>query len=116
MELFGKEAMKMIYKYPLAIVDDQTITMPEGVHLLTVQEQNGALCLWAMVNPEARPREVRLRVIGTGHPIPDGLEGYSWLATAQTAGGRLVWHVFVDINVYADSETQREDTLSERKP
>ena len=90
--------MEVIWKYGLPIVDRQTLTMPVSAEILSVQEQAGGLQLWAVVVPEEKRREQRvIEIVGTGNPMPDviaeGLSRYH-LATVQTAGGSLVWHVF----------------------
>ena len=83
--------MKQIWRFPLGIVDAQNVDMPEGARILTVQQQGACLCLWAIVDPDAAPRPRRILIAGTGHPCFDGLR---YISTAQTAAGRLVWHVF----------------------
>jgi hypothetical protein len=42
--------MKTIYKYQLAQKDYQTLILPVGAEILTVQEQiTSGLCIWAIV-------------------------------------------------------------------
>lgn len=48
--------MKKIYKYAIEITDDQDIVMPVGAKILTVQNQNGVPCIWAMVDPNSEKR------------------------------------------------------------
>lgn len=84
--------MSTIWKYPLEITDRQTLTMPAGAHLLTVQHQHGHLTLWAEVDPAAEPEDRTIAIVGTGNPMPSGTTAY--LATAQAWVGHLVWHVF----------------------
>ena len=82
-----------IWKFNLEITDEQVLEMPVGSRLLKVDMQQEVPCLWAAVNPEAQKQPVKIRVIGTGHQIPD----YKYLThidTFQMAGGSLVWHVF----------------------
>ncbi len=82
--------MRTIWKFPLKIVDRQTVSMPEHAQVLTVQFQDRELCLWAVVSPEARPVPRVFEILGTGHPLPE--ERRNYLCTAQW--GVLVWHVF----------------------
>jgi hypothetical protein len=86
---------KRIYKYELAITDTQTIAMPEGAEILTVQAQRGTPCLWALVNPELPATERRIETFGTGHPVlsDTGVER-RYVGTYQISGGSLVFHVF----------------------
>lgn len=82
-----------IWKFPLAIADEQIIEWPEINRPLAVQVQNGTPCLWLLVDPEARKIRVRVRIFGTGHPgiIPSDL----YVGTFQIHGGNLVFHVFL---------------------
>lgn len=76
-----------VYKYELAITDDQEIEMPQGAELLYVAMQYGKLQLWARVFPDSRIVRRRFRVAGTGHPDARG-------RYVGTILGQLVWHVF----------------------
>lgn len=51
----------VIWKVELAITDMQTVSMPDGAKLLSVANQNGNLCLWAMV--DQRPRNARRGIL-----------------------------------------------------
>lgn len=84
--------MRTIYKYPLRIVDEQTVRMPIGAELLSVQMQNGLPCLWATVDPDLGERSRRILIRGTGHPLT-GQEGRH-ISTFQMQGGALVFHAF----------------------
>lgn len=86
-----------IWKFPLTVTDYQTLTMPEGAEILSVQDQDGALCLWALVDPQAPMVERLIEVFGTGHPIPTNM-GISRNYLASVQQGRFVWHVFERIN------------------
>jgi len=81
-----------IWKFPLAITDRQTVTMPEGARILNAQMQGQTLCLWALVNPAAPGKDREIEVLGTGNPAPD--ENRCYISTTQMHGGALVWHVF----------------------
>ncbi len=84
--------MTTIYKYPLEITDIQSIKLPEGYEILSVQFQWDQLCLWALVNPSANPILTTIEIIGTGHLMSQAHRQF--LGTAQQFGGQLVWHVF----------------------
>jgi len=80
--------MRTIHKYQIHIADHQTVSMPTGATLLTVQMQHGQPCLWAEVDT-SRPEEyVPISMCGTGHPIPAG----RYIGTVQLDG--FVWHYF----------------------
>lgn len=84
--------MPRIYKYPLQIVDQQTIKMPAGAVPLSVQFQGDDLVLWAKVDPDGPESARCFRIIGTGNPF-EGNPGI-FLGTAQEPRRPLVWHVF----------------------
>ena len=86
---------KNIYKYPLDLKPRQTIKVPEIFDPLAVQLQNGAICLWARVDPESRPREIEIIMHGTGTGLEEELQGADCrhLGTVQT--GQWVWHFFM---------------------
>jgi hypothetical protein len=82
--------MKTIYKYTLKMTDSQTISMPIGAKILSVQNQNHTVTLWAEVE-DALPTEDRIFfVVGTGMPIPSNPLNY--IGTVQTYA--FVWHIF----------------------
>lgn len=83
-----------IWKFKLEIEDEQTVMMPMQAKVLSVAEQGGDLCLWAMVDPINRVEPRRVRIVGTGHEM-FWSEG-KFVGTVLTEGGRLVWHVFVE--------------------
>jgi len=84
--------MITVHKFPLQLDDLQTVDLPAGAVVLTVQVQYEALALWARVDTD-QPTERRLiRLVGTGNPIPPGTGAY--LGTVQMHGGRLVLHAF----------------------
>ncbi len=94
---------RTIYKYPLGSsapfghsVSAQTpftLNMPAGAIVLTVQEQNGEACVWALVNPnnDIQPREFYLA--GTARAC-DAVDGATYIDTFQLQSGELVWHLF----------------------
>ena len=87
----------VIWKFNLKITDRQTVEMPFGANILSVQEQSGTLHLWAIVNPYAEQERRLIEIVGTGNPMADvdkeDLARFH-IATVQTRGGALVWHVF----------------------
>lgn len=94
---------KQIWKYALGMHDLQEVAMPRGAAILSVAEQNGHLCLWAMVDADA-PRENRMiAIVGTGNPIPsvDGLE-LRFIGTSVIPP--FVWHVFELVQFRVEKE------------
>lgn len=87
--------MQTIYKYPLEVADQQTISLPKKSKILTVQNQKGIPCLWALVDPNELEFEERIILTyGTGHKIEFSEDDISYIETYQLAGGDLVFHVF----------------------
>ena len=85
--------MKTIWKYELRAAGEQIIVMPEHARILSVQSQNDAACLWAIVESTNRKVRRTFRIHGTGHPI-DYHGDYPHVGTFQLHGGSLVFHVF----------------------
>ena len=83
--------MKSIWKYELKVLPEQSIEMPFGSRILTVQVQYDVPCLWALVDPLLRLVTKSICIRGTGHEHND-LGKY--IGTFQQQNGSLVWHVF----------------------
>lgn len=86
--------MNTIYKYPLDVLQVQTLRVPLTWEPLSVHVQNGAICIWALVDTRSQlDREVRVSVFGTGNAIQD--DPGQFLGTVLLDAGSLVFHVFV---------------------
>lgn len=84
-----------IFKYALSFsgMYADKIDIKKDATPLTVQMQNGEVCLWALVNDQNEDEAWEIEVYGTGHSIED--QGHlSYLGTAQDHGGALVLHFF----------------------
>jgi len=83
----------VVYKYNLEITDTQTLHLPKNVDILSVENQNGYLVLYALVNEQEKIFEyVDISVIGTGHQI--SFTTYTFIGTVSFSGGTLMFHVF----------------------
>lgn len=99
MEIYKKEitqyinSMKQtVYKYPIEITDYQDVTLPKGAKILCIKNQNGIICIWALVNKDENETEtIKLRCAGTGHLIEEDVE---YIDTVFVCGGNLVFHFF----------------------
>lgn len=89
--------MKTIWKYHIPISGLIPVEMPKGAKFLTVQVQNEAACVWALVSPSADNETRYLEVHGTGTPIHGdmGIER-KYIGTFQQPP--FVWHLFERIN------------------
>lgn len=83
--------MGTVWKFDLPEMTNH-VQIPKGARVLSVQMQRGELRLWAAVDP-GNPNEQRTFVIfPTGGDGPTPRDAY--IATVQTHGESLVWHVF----------------------
>ena len=91
--------MITIWKFPLATVGEQVISIPHGFNILTVREQNNAPVLWASVDDrETSKANIKILTYGTGAPIPQGQEGV-YVGTYMLDDGEFVGHVFYGYSV-----------------
>ncbi|MDD1539422.1 hypothetical protein JSO63_02710 [Riemerella anatipestifer] len=88
---------KVIYKYPLQVEDEQIISMPKGAEILTVQEQQGKPCLWALANPQAKKEEVKLVMVGTGDIF--NTQNIRYIGTCQLINRLFPVHIFIQENL-----------------
>jgi hypothetical protein len=80
-----------IWKYNLAILDEQVVKLPIHSVPLSVGEQNEALYVWIRVDSDFKETDFTFSIRGTGHRLT-GNEG-DFLGTVVMSYG-LVWHVF----------------------
>lgn len=86
--------MNKIYKYPIQIVEEQTLTVPACADFFHVGlDPLGEPCMWAVVNTKAKLTKINIRVIGTGSTVPDD-DAYMYLGSF--VHGPFMWHVFFD--------------------
>lgn len=85
--------MRQIWKFPLQETDTQTLEIPQGYEVLSVDVQQGTPCLWVSVIPANPKTDVVVHTVGTGHAyhLPD----QKFIGTYFMHGGALVWHVFI---------------------
>ena len=96
--------MKTIYKYQIEITDLQTLHLPVDSEILSVKEQDGVLCVWALhrkqdhsPNGSVTFRPISIRIVGTGHDIDFtiSLHHFNFIETVMMRNG-LVFHVFAN--------------------
>lgn len=91
--------MAVILKYPLNIAVEQTIHVPTGAYILSVEVQNDKLCMWALCEDAAfrQTKPVEVMMIMTGMPgVPeDILTTHHFMGTKLLSNGGFVAHVFV---------------------
>jgi len=89
---------KQIWKFSLG-EGSNTISMPKGAEILTVQTQQLIPVIWALVDPSAEKEERHFEVFATGENIhcDMGVER-KYINTFQIADGVLIYHLFERIN------------------
>lgn len=86
---------KTIWKYPIEYTDDLAIEMPIGAEILSIQNHNDRLCIWAFVDPNAATERRWFEVYGTGHEIDFNMNIVrKFIGTCQFNRGALVLHIF----------------------
>lgn len=80
-----------VWKFPLAVTDEQVIVVPDGATPLHVDVQDRVLCIWVLVSPYEAPAEQTIRIYGTGHKVDSDLSQFH---VGTVLIGLLVWHVF----------------------
>lgn len=84
---------KTIFKYALALQDNQTIEMPAGCKALCIDTQQGDPQLWVLCDPEMPKIKYNILCVGTGHEITKPVGQY--LGTIQIFRAvPLVFHFF----------------------
>lgn len=87
--------MVTIWKYPLRIMDEQTLSMPEGATILSAQVQHESICVWALVIPARKIVDRVIHIVGTGHSVSaEKAKRWRFIDTVQLGGGSLVFHIF----------------------
>jgi hypothetical protein len=95
-----KDKVKTIWKFELLVEDFQTVSMPQDSKVLTVQVQQGKVCIWALVDPNDTCKiDCPIWIHGTGHPVTNAAVFGRYVSSVQLDDGALVFHVFVGSGV-----------------
>jgi len=81
--------MSIVYKYKLERLESQFLEIPVVADILSVQIQNGDICLWALVDLELGVENKEIIIVGTGMTINCNV---NHIGTVQEDS--FVWHVF----------------------
>jgi len=87
--------MRIIYKYPLVITDLQTVYLPKGAKILTVQDQHGVACLWVEIETTNDPEQRIIEIVGTGNKMEEHERKY----ISTFFQFPFVWHVYERIKI-----------------
>lgn len=78
-------------------VDDQWHEIPSQQILhVECQRSSEEVQVWTLDYGYPQPPTMRVRIFGTGQPLPDRA---AHLGSAVTAGGQLVWHLFREVTL-----------------
>ena len=104
----------VVYKYPVELTDEFSVTLPRFCQILTVQTQlvEGREKPFMWVKHTLNTTKIiqrRFRLAGTGHPIDEpkspngqmtgdvnGPAKWQYIDSFQLEGGMLVFHLFVE--------------------
>lgn len=92
--------IKQIWKYSLMAGPKETLMMPKGATILSVQVKRQIPCLWVECDPKAPKEERMIETFGTGEDIPCdmGVER-KYIGTFIVEGHTpLVFHVYERIS------------------
>lgn len=64
---------RVIYKYQMPVLEEFTMSLPEGAEIIRMEDQGGMFWMWAVVNTDAESTTRHFRAFKTGAKIPDGL-------------------------------------------
>lgn len=80
--------MPVIHRFEIPVDDEWHAVEECSTPLHVGCRTPGVVEFWAWQRTDLAPRW--FRVIGTGHPVPDGAE---YRGTVVAPGGALVWHL-----------------------
>jgi hypothetical protein len=81
-----------IWKFRLLVRDYDTIQMPAGANIISVDVQHGEVCLWAEVDPGAAPQPRHFALVPTGGQLPR--RNLEHLGTVLISSGNFVLHIY----------------------
>ncbi len=88
--------VRRVYKYTAYANDTITFLLPPDAEILRVdvQDEQGIICLWALVDSNVEPNTPRkIRIAGTGHDIREE-KFLKYINTFTVYEGKLWFHAF----------------------
>lgn len=85
---------KKVFKYQVPIEDLTSFEAPVGAELLHIAPgpNDWTLYAWALIDETKPAGRVSLCIVGTGNPVPHGLEQHNFFGTVVAPP--FVWHVW----------------------
>ena len=94
---------KVIYRYPIKLVEEQEIYINssgdyDGVkkQILKIDTIRDIPFMWCLVQPNAPKRKVKLRLYGTGWEMPEDILRQNYLGSFILEDYGEIYHVFID--------------------
>ncbi|GAA4845684.1 hypothetical protein GCM10023201_41330 [Actinomycetospora corticicola] len=100
-----------VYRYRLRVQPTEDVAMPAGARVLSVQRRDhgdGAVDLWAEVDPEQPDATIRVQLVGTGWAEIPAQPPARYVGTVQLGDGFVILHAYVT----GDSDTDLERIAS----
>lgn len=88
--------MRTVWKFPIGYPDRLDLEVPLGAEFIHFDMQGTTPTLWALVNSDNPVQRRSLRMIGTGHELPESR--YNHIGSCIDANTGLVWHLFEEIS------------------
>lgn len=79
-----------IYKFTIPLHSKTFAYMPKGANIISCQNQDGKITLWAICNPDAEKEKRFFAVVNTGEDFSN--VSLNFISTVQI--GTYVYHVF----------------------
>jgi hypothetical protein len=91
--------VKRIFKYRLPFMEIAHIEMPVGARVIRVDGLDGALWVWAIVDPDAPVERREFHLFKTGAPMPEDIgDKYTYLGCgAIFIQMELMMYVFEEV-------------------
>ena len=86
--------MLTIHKFPIKSTNNISIRAARGARPLCVQVQDGAPCVWMLLDAAREQCKHLFRIYGTGWDMDDTVRMEQYVGTFQVDGGMLIWHLF----------------------
>ena len=97
---------KVIYRYPIKLVEEQEIeinALREDGRYLAPKKQvlkigiiRGIPSMWCLVQPNAPIRKIKIRLYGTGWKMPEDVWKHTYLGSFIFEDCGEIYHVFID--------------------
>lgn len=95
--------MFTIWKETLKIADKQTVQLPVGATILSLQQQAGDVCIWFLCDKNAHKKEYNFLVKGTSHFIDRSDLKKTPNFVGTVVQNFFVWHIFTDCSVKSNA-------------